>query len=97
MRCTKTGMQNMETTNTLEECEEIKNLYTPYLEKYESKYRVLYHLLQQPRLILTHDGASGITPSLAALDDATSLNQREWIRREPREDTPSNILVSKEL
>ena len=74
--------------NTLEECEEIKNFYKPYLEKYESKYRVLYHLLQQPRLIPTHDGASGITPSLAALDDATSLKQREWIRSEPGEDIP---------
>ena len=31
---------------TLEECKEIKNFYKPYLEKYESKYRVLYHLLQ---------------------------------------------------
>ena len=74
--------------NTLEECKEIKNFYKPYLEKYESKYRVLYHLLQQPRLIPMHDGASGITPSLAALDDATSLKQREWIRSEPGEDTP---------
>ena len=55
---------------------------------------MLYHLLQQPRLIPTHDGTSGITPSLAALDDATSLKQREWIRSEPGEDTPrqySNI------
>ena len=74
--------------NTLEECKEIKNFYRPYLEKYESKYRVLYHLLQQPSLIPAHDSASGITPSLAALDDATSLKQREWIRSEPREDTP---------
>ena len=41
--------------NTIEECEEIKNFYKPYLEKYESKYRVLYHLLQQPSLISTHD------------------------------------------
>ena len=48
--------------NTIEECEEIKNFYKPYLEKYESKYRVLYHLLQQPGLIPTHDSASGITP-----------------------------------
>ena len=56
--------------------------------KYESKYRVLYHLLQQPNLIPTHEGASGITPSLAALDDATTLKQREWIRSEPGEDTP---------
>ena len=74
--------------NTLEECEEIKNFYKPYLEKYESKYRVLYHLLQQPSLISTHDGTSGITPSLAALDDATSLKQREWIHSEPGEDIP---------
>ena len=74
--------------NTLEECKEIKNFYKPYLDKYESKYRVLYLLLQQPRLIPTHDGKSGITPSLAALDDATSLKQREWIRSEPGEDTP---------
>ena len=74
--------------NTLEECEEIKNFYKPYLEKYESKYRVLYHLLQQPGLIPTHDSASGITPSLAALDDATSLKQKEWIRSESGEDTP---------
>ena len=74
--------------NTIEECEEIKNFYKPYLEKYESKYRVLYHLLQQPSLISTHDSASGITPSLAALDDATSLKQREWILSEPGEDIP---------
>ena len=74
--------------NTIEECEEIKSFYNPYLEKYESKYRLLYHLLQQPNLIPTHEGASDITPSLAALDDATTLKQREWIRSEPGEDTP---------
>ena len=74
--------------NTIEECEEIKNFYKPYLEKYESKYRVLYHLSQQPSLIPTHDSTSGITPSLAALDDATSLKQREWICSEPGEDIP---------
>ena len=74
--------------NTMEEWEEIKRFYKPYLEKYESKYRVLYHMLQQPSLIPTHEIASGITPSLAALDDATSLKQREWIRGEPGEDVP---------
>ena len=73
---------------TIEECEEIKTFYKPYLEKYESKYRVLYHLLQQPGLIPTHDSASGVTPSLAALDYAPSLKQREWICSEPGEDTP---------
>ena len=64
---------------TLEECDEIKRFYKPYLEKYESKYRVLYHLLQQPSLISTHENTSGMTPSLATLDDAPSLKQREWI------------------
>ena len=74
--------------NTLEECEEIKRFYKPYLEKYESKYRVLYHLLQQPSLISTHESTSGMTPSLATLDDAPSLKQREWILGEPGEDVP---------
>ena len=74
--------------NTIEECEEIRNFYKPYLDKYESKYRLLYQLLQQPKLVPTQDSASGITPSLAALDDATSLKQREWIRSELGEDIP---------
>ena len=64
---------------TLEECDEIKRFYKPYLEKYESKYRILYHLLQQPSLISAQETTSGITPSLATLDDAPSLRQREWI------------------
>ena len=74
--------------NTIEESEEIRKFYKPYLEKFESKYRVLYHLLQQPSLIPTHESALGITPSLATLDDATSLKQREWICSEPGEDIP---------
>ena len=75
-------------TTTLEECDEIKRFYKPYLEKYESKYRILYHLLQQPSLISTHESTSGMTPSLATLDDAPSLKQREWIQGEPGEDVP---------
>ena len=63
--------------NTIEDCEEIKRFYKPYLEKYESQYRVLYHLLQQPSLISTHKSAFGMTPSLATLEDAPSLKQRE--------------------
>ena len=64
---------------TLEECKEIKRFYKPYLEKYESKYRILYQiLLQQPIVISAQEAASGITPSLATLDDAPSLRQREW-------------------
>ena len=75
-------------TVTSEECDEIKKFYKPYLEKYESKYRILYHLLQQPSLLLTQETTSGITPSLAALDDVPSLRQREWIQGEPGEDVP---------
>ena len=74
--------------NTIEECEEIRNFYKPYLDKYESKYGILYQLLQQPRMVLTQDSASGMTPSLAALDNVTSLKHREWIRSEPGEDMP---------
>ena len=66
-------------TATLEECDEIKRFYKPYLEKYESKYRILYHLLQQPSLISMHETTSDMTPSLATLDDAPSLRQKEWI------------------
>ena len=39
-------------------------------------------------MISTQDDASGITPSLAALDDAATLKRKEWIRSEPREDLP---------
>ena len=60
----------------MEECDEIKRFYKPYLEKYESKYRILYHLLQQPSLISTHESTSGMTPSLATLDDAPSLKTK---------------------
>ena len=76
------------TATIMEECDEIKRFYKPYLEKYESKYRILYHLLQQLSLISTHEGTSGMTPSLAALNDAPSLKQREWIPGEPGEDVP---------
>ena len=58
---------------TAEECNEKKKFYRPYLEKYESKYRILYHLLQQPSSLPTQETTSGMTPSLAALDDVPSL------------------------
>ena len=56
-----------------EECNEIKKFYQPYLEKYELKYRILYHILQQPNSISAQESTSGMTPSLAALDDVPSL------------------------
>ena len=39
-------------------------------------------------MIPTHESVLGITPSLAVLDDATSLKQRERIQSEPGEDIP---------
>ena len=74
--------------NTIEECEEIRDFYKPYLDKEESKYRILYQLLQQPRPVPTRSSVSELTPSLTALDDATTLKQKEWIRSEPGEDLP---------
>ena len=68
---------------TSEECEEIRRFYKPYLEKYESKYRILYQILQrankqgQTTLLSTQEPTSGITPSLAVLDDARALRRKE--------------------
>ena len=72
----------------LEDCEEIRKFYKPYLEKYESKYSILYHLLQQTSLFSTQEPTSGITPSLAALDNAQTMRWREWIRDEHGEEMP---------
>ena len=36
----------------------------------------------------TQEPTVGTTPSLAALDNAQTLRQREWIRGEPGEDMP---------
>ena len=80
---------------TLEECKEIRRFYKPYLEKYKSKYRILYQMLQQANnpmgqtgLLPIQEPTSGITPSLAALDDAQALRRKEWKRGEPGEDMP---------
>ena len=56
-----------------EDCAEMRKFYKPYLEKYESKYSILYHLLQQTSLFSTQEPTSEITPSLAVLDDAQAL------------------------
>ena len=78
---------------TSEECKEIRRFYKPYLEKYKSKYRILYQMLQQAsreqtNLLPLEEPSSGITPSLAVLDDAPDLKQKEWHRGEPGEDIP---------
>ena len=79
---------------TSEECKEIR-FYKPYLEKYESKYRIIYHMLQQANkpvgqtsLLSTQEPTSGITPSLVPLDNALALRRKEWKRAEPGKDMP---------
>ena len=42
----------------------------------------------QTSLLSTQDPISGITPSLAALDDAPALRRKEWKRGEPGKDMP---------
>ena len=81
---------------TSKECGEINKFYKPYLEMYESKYRILYQMLQQANRQMGQDGllsiqepTSEITPSLAALDDAQTLRRKEWKRGEPGEDNIS--------
>ena len=85
---------------TSEECEEIRRFYKPYLEKYESKYRILYQMLQQANrqmgqtgLLCIQEPTSGITPSLAALDNAQALRRKEWKRGEPGEDIPRQYSI----
>ena len=77
------------------DCEEVKRLYKPFLEKYESKCRILYQMLQQANrqtdntsVPYTQEPTPNITSSLAALDDAQALIRKEWRRGEPGEDIP---------
>ena len=80
---------------TPEDCEEVKRFYKPYLEKDESKYRILYQMLQQANRQMGHAGllsvqepTSKITPSLAALDDAQVLRRKSGEECEPGDDMP---------
>ena len=77
---------------TTDQCEEIQKFYEPYVLKYETKYKVLYQILKQHMKEKTKAPSSkvssiGLTPSLVALEDASSLKRREWNRGEPGEDT----------
>ena len=51
--------------------------------KYETKYKILYQILRQASQERTkvpplQIPLTGMTPSLAALDDASALKQKEW-------------------
>ena len=78
---------------TPEDCDEVKRFYKPFLEKYDSKCRILYQMLQQANRPTDNvpsawEHTSNITHSLVALDDAQTLMRKEWRRSEPGEDIP---------
>ena len=78
---------------TSEQCDAIQIFYEPYVRKYETKYKILYQMLKQaidrskipssPRV-----SASELTPSLVALEDASTLKRKEWERNKPDIEKP---------
>ena len=78
---------------TTEQCEEIQQFYEPYVMKYETKYKILYQILrqasqEQTRVPSLHLPLTGMTPSLAAINDASAFKPKEWSRGKLGEDTP---------
>ena len=78
---------------TSEQCEDIQRFYEPYVRKYETKYKVLYQMLKQAinernRALSSRVAATELTPSLVALEDASTLKRKEWHRGEPDIETP---------
>ena len=78
---------------TSKQCEEIQKFYEPYVMKYETKYKVLYQILRQAvgeqnKVPSSRVSSTGLTPSLVALEDASTLKQKEWNRGEPHSNTP---------
>ena len=63
---------------TSEQCEEIQKFYEPYVMKYETKYKVLYQILRQAigeqnKVPSSRVSSTGLTPSLVALEDDSTL------------------------
>ena len=76
---------------TPEKCEEIQQFYELYVARYETKYKILYKILkqasqEQTKVLPPKEPLLGMTPSLAVLDDASALKQKEWNRSEPNEE-----------
>ena len=78
---------------TSEQCEDIQRFYESYVRKYETKYKVLYQMLKQAidernKVPYSRVSASELTPSLVALEDASTLKRKEWNRGEPDIEMP---------
>ena len=78
---------------TPEQCEDIQKFYEPYVQKYETKYKILYQTLRQAlaerkRTSSPRVSAPELTPSLVALEEASTLKGKEWNRGELHRETP---------
>ena len=78
---------------TSEQCDAIQIFYEPYVRKYETKYKILYQMLKQAienrsKIPSSRVSASELTPSLVALEDASTLKGKEWNRGKPHLETP---------
>ena len=78
---------------TSEQCEDIQRYYEHYVRKYETKYKMLYQMLKQAiderkRASSPRVSASELTPSLVALEDASTLKRKEWNRDKPDIEKP---------
>ena len=66
---------------TLEQCEDIQKFYESHVQKYERKYRWLCGMLKQAigerkRISSPRGSAPELTPSLAALEDASTSERK---------------------
>ena len=66
---------------TSEQCEDIQRFYECYVRKYETKYKVLYQTLKQAideknKVPSSRVSATELTPSLVALEDASTLKRK---------------------
>ena len=78
---------------TSEQCEDIQRFYEPYVRKYETKYKMSYQMLKQAidegnRASLSKVTTTELTPSLVALEDASTLKGKQWNRGKPNIETP---------
>ena len=78
---------------TLEQCEDIHRFYEPHVQKYEMKYKMLCQALKQVSGERKRDpsprgSAPELTPSLATLEDTSTLKDKEWNRGKSHVETP---------
>ena len=78
---------------TSEQCDAIQRFYEPYVKKYKMKCKVLYQMLKQAidertKIPSSRVSASELTPSLVALEDASTLKRKELSRGEPDVEKP---------